>query len=141
VSRRANPRHYPRTARLNQLLREILADTLEVVDDDRLDLVTVTAVEVEPDLRHAVVFYDSLQGEEGDEVVLEALGEARVRLQAAIGRQARTKRVPELSFRPDPGVRQGSRIDAILADIGPPADETDDDGDRDGGAGAPAEDA
>ena len=44
--------------------------------------VTVTAVEVEPDLRHAVVFYDSLQGEAGDEEVLDALGELRPRLQA-----------------------------------------------------------
>jgi ribosome-binding factor A len=116
VSRRhgGGARDYPRTARLNELFREILADALELVDDERLELVTVTAVEVEPDLRHAVVYYDSLQGEEGDAVVVEALGEVRVRLQAAIGRQARTKRVPELAFRPDPGVRGGERIERIL---------------------------
>ena len=108
-------RQYPRTARLNELLREILADELERSDDDRLELVTVTAVEIEGDLRHAVVFFDSLEGEDGDDVVLEALGEVRWRLQSAIGKQARMKRTPELSFRPDPAVREAARIESLLA--------------------------
>ena len=77
--RRTNARQYPRTARLNRLMREIVADALEQIDDERLDLLTVTAVEVEPDLRHALVFYDSLQGAEGDDEVLEALAESRKR--------------------------------------------------------------
>lgn len=108
-------RQYPRTARLNELLREILADELERSDDDRLVMVTVTAVEIEGDLRHAVVFFDSLEGVDGDDAVLEALGEVRWRLQGAIGRQARMKRTPELSFRPDPAVREGARIESLLA--------------------------
>lgn len=125
---RANPaRDYPRTARLNELLREILADALEGIDDDRLELVTVTNVVVEPDLRHAMVFYDSLQGEAGDDEVVEALGEVRVRLQREIGRQARIKRVPELAFGPDPAVRAGERIDEILRDIGEPPGSTEGD--------------
>jgi ribosome-binding factor A len=116
-------RDYPRTARLNELLREILADELERIDDDRLPLLTVVSVEVDPDLRRATVFYDNLEGAEGDEVTLAALGEARVRLQAAIGRQARVKRTPELAFRPDPSVRSGERIDELLRDIEPPPGE------------------
>jgi ribosome-binding factor A len=120
AGRRTATRQYPRTARLNRLLREIVAESLEVVDDERLELLTVTEVEVEPDLRHAVVFYDSLQGEEGDEAVLEALAELRPRLQAAIGREARVKRTPELSFRPDPAVREAMHIESILRDIDPP---------------------
>jgi ribosome-binding factor A len=115
-------RQYPRTARLNRLLQEIVADALEELDDERLELVTVTAVDVEPDLRHAVVYYDSLQGEAGDDEVLEALMEQRVRLQAAIGREARVKRTPELAFRPDLAVREGGRIDAILRDLAPEDD-------------------
>ena len=88
---------------MNQLIREIVADALEQIDDERLDLLTVTAVEVEPDLRHALVYYDSLQGAEGDAEVLEALAEQRKGLQAAIGREARIKRTPELAFAPDRG--------------------------------------
>lgn len=122
---RTPAREYPRTARLNELLREIIADALERLDDDRLDLLTVISVQVEPDLRHATVFYDCLEGEEGDEDAIAALGDARVKLQAAIGRQARTKRVPELTFRPDPAVRSGERIDRLLREIGTVDGESD----------------
>lgn len=121
-SQRTTARDYPRTARLNELLREIIGEELERIDDDRLDVVTVISVDTESDLRRAVVYYDCLDGEEGDEDALAALGDARVKLQAAIGRQARVKRTPELRFVPDPAVRTGARIDAVLADIGPITD-------------------
>jgi ribosome-binding factor A len=101
-------------ARVNELLREILGDSLERADDDRLELVTVTAVACEPDLRRAKVYIDSLGGPEQDEALLEALGELRPRLQADIARQARLKRTPELSFVPDPVVRSADRIEQVL---------------------------
>ncbi|HEY6531023.1 MAG TPA: 30S ribosome-binding factor RbfA [Acidimicrobiales bacterium] len=125
---RGAARQYPRTARLNELLREILADELERLDDERLELVTITSVAIEGDLRRAAVFYDSLEGEEGDEVILGALGELRWRLQGAIGRQARIKHTPELSFAPDPAVRAGARIESLLAEIPEPTAGGPDDG-------------
>ena len=80
---------YPRTARLNQLFHEILAEELEKVDDERLELVTIMSVDCESDLRHAIVYYDTLGGEDDDEEVLEALGEHRHRSRApSAGRPA-----------------------------------------------------
>jgi ribosome-binding factor A len=135
-ARRGGARDYPRTARLNQLLREILGDALEEVDDERLEQVVVTAVDVDRDLRHATVFYDSLGGADTDADVLAAFGEARVRLQARIGREARIKRVPELGFRPDPAVRAGEQIDEVLRGLAPTGTEPDaDPGDGDPGDG------
>jgi len=119
MSRRSNhgsARQYPRTARLNELLREIIAGELERMDDDRLHLVTITSVDIEGDLRHAKVYFDSIQDEEGYPEVLEAFGEIRYKLQSAIGREARMKRTPELSFAPDPAVRAGARIESLLAE-------------------------
>ena len=46
-----------------------------------------------------------------------ALGEDRVRLQAAIGRQVRMKRTPLLTFAPDPAVAQGTRVEDILQSL------------------------
>ena len=69
---RAPRRDYPRMARVNALLQEIIGDEIERIDDERLELVTVTAVDCESDLRRAVVQYDSLRGAEDDEVVLAA---------------------------------------------------------------------
>lgn len=105
-------RQYPRTARINELVREILGDTLERLDDDRLELVTITHVHVDPDLRHAVVEFSSLG--EGEDEAKEALAEHRVRLQSAIARQARLKRTPELRFEVDKVIEAGARIDELL---------------------------
>lgn len=114
-------RDYPRMARVNTLLREILGEEMERLDDDRFDLVTFTAVECEADLRRAVVYYDTLQGESADEELQEAFAEIRLRLQAAVGRQARLKNTPELRFEPDEVIRAAARIDEVLRGIDPPA--------------------
>ena len=113
-TRQGTARQYPRTARLNKLLQEILADELERIDDERLELVTVIRVEVDSDLRHATVWVDSPRGAEADAEVLEALGESRIRLQAAIGSQARMKRTPELAFRPEEVERHAARLEDII---------------------------
>jgi ribosome-binding factor A len=107
-------RQYPRTARVNEILREVLADALERIEDldERLGLLTITAVECEPDLRHAVVFFSSL-----DESEATALADSRARLQGAISAQVRLKRTPQLSFAPDPAVEAGQRVEDILRSI------------------------
>ena len=105
----ASSRRYPRTARVNHVVHEVVADELERIDDDRLGMTTVTGVQVDPDLRHATVWLSSLSSE--SEL---ALAQHRVRLQAAIGRQMRMKRTPELRFRADPAVETGQRIEDIL---------------------------
>ena len=110
-------RDFPRTARLNRLFQQILAEELEHIDDERLELVTIMSVDCEGDLRHATVYYDTLGGEDDDEAVLEALGDARHRLQGAIGRQARVKRTPELVFRPDDVARGAARLEEVLRSI------------------------
>lgn len=107
-------RPVPRTARLNELIREIVADGLRSIDDERLEHVSITAVDVDSELTRAVVFFDSIDGPDGDPVVLEALSSHRVRLQRAIGDQMRARRTPVLEFRPDEVIRSAERIDAIL---------------------------
>ncbi len=47
-------------ARVNEVVRETIADELERLSDPRLGLVTVTGVDVSPDLRHATVYYSAL---------------------------------------------------------------------------------
>lgn len=108
-------RRFPRTARVNEVLREIVADELEQVSDDdpRLELVTVTGVECDPDLRHATVFYASSR-----DGVDDALAERRRHLQAAINRQTRLRRTPQLTFVEDPAVVAGERIESILRGLG-----------------------
>ena len=112
-------REYPRTARVNELVREIVADELERIDDPRLEMVSVTGVRVEQELSQGIVFFSTLVGEAADAEVLGAFAEHRARLQAAIARQSRMRRTPALRFAPDGGVRGGERIEEVLREIQP----------------------
>lgn len=115
MAKRTNPkRDYPRMARVNELLREVLAEALERIDDDRLVDVAITNVACEADLGSAVVHFDVLAGAEADTEVLEAFEELRPRLQAAINRETRLKQTPKLAFAADPVIRSAERIDAVL---------------------------
>ncbi len=89
----------------------MVADALErsADADERLRLVTVTAVEVSGDLRRATVFLSSLSEE-----AAESLSAHRAELQQAIGRQVRMKHTPQLGFAADPGVALGAKVEEIL---------------------------
>ncbi len=107
-------RRYSRLDRVNEALREVVADELELVDDDRLELVTVTGARVDPDLRHALVWYSAMSAPAGDDDVEAAFVRHRVRFQAAVARQLRLKRTPELAFKPDPAIAVGTRVEEII---------------------------
>ncbi len=107
---------YPRTARLNESLREVLAEELTRIDDERLDMVTITSIDVDAEMNRAIVYFDSLLGEDGDAEILAAFNAHRVRMQSSVGRQVRAKKTPILSFKPDETIRAADRIDEILRD-------------------------
>jgi len=112
--RRQGSHGYPRRSRVNELLREVVADEIERLSarDERLALVTVTGVDAAADLRHARVWVASLPEE-----AAAALSASRPRLQAAIAGQVRLKRTPHLEFAEDPAVRTGERVEAILRQL------------------------
>jgi len=107
-------RRFARTARLSETLREVIADELNKIDDDRLGFVTITSVDVDSEMNRGIVYYDSIQGADGDEQILEALNEYRKRLQSVIADQVRARRTPILQFRPDDAIRAAQRIDEVL---------------------------
>ena len=111
MRRRGPVRPYPRLARVNALVHEVLAEEIErlAVADDRLALVTITDVACEGDLRRAVVYLASLAPG-----AAEALEERRRVLQRAIASQARLKRTPILEFVVDPAIVEGARIEEAL---------------------------
>ncbi|MGH8998839.1 MAG: 30S ribosome-binding factor RbfA [Acidimicrobiia bacterium] len=116
-------RRYPRTARLNELVREVLADEIERLSDPRLGFVTVTGCDVTPDLRHATVYYSVLGPAEAHEGTGDALRDARVHLQAVLGRQVRMKYTPTLAFREDPALATAQRVEQIIRTLDIPEDE------------------
>jgi ribosome-binding factor A len=120
-------RRYPRTARVNELVREVLADELErLADDPSLGFVTLTGVDVTGDLRQATVWYSvlDLPGYIKDadpskvhEDTADALRAVTGHLKAALGRQVRLKYTPDLMFREDPAMTQAERLEQIIREL------------------------
>jgi ribosome-binding factor A len=127
---RQAPRHYPRVARVNEVVLEALAEELADLSDPRLGFVTLTGVEVSADLQVADVYYSVLgTAEEGVETAA-ALESAQPRLRTVLGRHVRMKYLPELRFREDPSVAGGQRIDSLLRELHSDDDPVDDTPDR-----------
>jgi ribosome-binding factor A len=108
-----------RMRRVNHLVREVLGDAIPALQDPRIGLVTITAVETSPDLRHARVFVSVLGGEKKRERSLEGLGAAHGLLQARLGRELSLKRTPQLTFEYDPTVERGVRMTHLIDELAP----------------------
>jgi ribosome-binding factor A len=124
---------YPRSLRVNQVLRQVVAEELERLADadERLRLVTVTSVDTAPDLRHATVYVSSLSDD-----AAEALSDRRAQLQQVVARQTRMKRTPLLEFTADPAVIAGSRVEEVLRRIHADESSDQDEGGPDDGPAA-----
>ena len=105
---------YSRSLRVNQVLRQVVAEELERLADadERLRMVTVTSVDSTSDLRQATVFLSSLSDD-----AAAALDERRVQVQRAVARQTTLRRTPLLSFVQDPAVVAGNRVEDLLRQI------------------------
>jgi ribosome-binding factor A len=129
MTRRQPPRQYPRTARVNEVIRETLAGEIERLSDPRLGFVTVTGVEISKDLRIADVYYSALGTDDEQTETADALQSAIPHLRSIVGREVRLKYNPELRFRVDPSIAQGQRIEEVIRSlhdgepIGPSVDD------------------
>ena len=115
--RRVHPDHRSghRTARVGELIRRIVAESMEELDEDRLAMVSVTGVDVDRDLHRAVVWFTSLgDTEEDDRAAAVAFEEHARHLRRTVGDQTRLRRTPELVFRPDTVLRSAERIERLL---------------------------
>ena len=127
---RQAPKHYPRVARVNEVVLEALAEELERLSDPRLGFVTLTGVEVTTDLSYADVYYSVLGTADDRAETAAGLASAGPRLRSVLARHVRMKHLPELRFREDPSVAGGQRIDSILRELHSDDDPVDDPNNR-----------
>jgi ribosome-binding factor A len=110
------PRGFQRTDRVGELVREIVASELERIGDERLEMVTITACDVDASLERGVVWFSALGAEEEGQLdeVIEALDELRWPIQQVVNKQVRARRTPQIEFRPDEVLTGALRIEEIL---------------------------
>jgi ribosome-binding factor A len=108
-----------RMRRVNESVRQVLAEALPELKDPRIGLVTVTGVDTAPDLRHAVVFVSVLGSEKRRRATLRGLEAAHGVLQSRLAQQLRLKRTPQLTFEYDPSVERGVRMSRLIDELAP----------------------
>lgn len=106
-----------RMRRVNEAVKEVLAEALNELKDPRIGFVTITAVRTTSDLRHAEVFYTVLPDDEQSRSATAAgLDSASGLLRRELGQRVRLKHTPELQFTADPVPEHGRRIEQLLDD-------------------------
>jgi ribosome-binding factor A len=105
----------------SQIMGELARILREEVTDPRVSLVTITRVDVAPDLSNAVVFYSVMSAKPGDvetiEQVDDGLHSAASFFRRRAARVLPLRRMPELRFRYDPSLALGTETLALLRDI------------------------
>jgi ribosome-binding factor A len=108
-----------RMRRVNGAIKEVLSEEIGGLKDPRIGFVTVTGVNTSPDLRQATVYVSVYGTERKREATLAGLNSSHGVLQAAINRELRLKRTPQLAFEYDPTVERGMRLSRLIDELAP----------------------
>lgn len=101
--------------RVSELIQRHLTELLRTrVNDPRVQLVTITDVEVNADTTQAQVYFTTLGGPEAREETLEGLKSANGFLRRELGQGLRLRNIPELIFQWDESFERGERISSLL---------------------------
>lgn len=118
-----------RTERVGEEIKKIISEMLiRDIKDPRLEerMISITAVDVSPDLGYAHVYLDILMGNSvsdeerkaAEEDVLEGFHSCTGHIRKEIANKLRIHHAPELSFRIDRSMEYGSHIDEKLKELG-----------------------
>ena len=109
-----------RPVRVGELLQEEIANLLlRHLKDPRLQLATVSRVEVTPDLRHACVYLSHPGSEVEQQAMLAGFLHAAGFIRSQIGKHLRLRYTPQLTFKLDIAIAYGVRISRLLQDLTP----------------------
>jgi ribosome-binding factor A len=106
-----------RTVRVAEVLRKELAACMSQSLDLEGLLITISSVELPPDMKQAFIYVSTLQPDLEEERALEVLNRNRKSWQSSIGRRLGLKFTPQLIFRFDRAVERGDRVMEILTKL------------------------
>jgi ribosome-binding factor A len=111
---------YKRSDRIADLLHQEIADLLlRKVKDPRVTGITITGVEVSPDLHHAKIFFcvTGLPSEEEKANATVGLNKAKGFMRQELGKRLHMRYLPQLDFQYDPSIEYGDKIERLLKTI------------------------
>lgn len=109
------PKEFSRTLRINSQVQRDLTELIrDDLSDPRVAGITVTAVDVSPDLRQAKITVSLLGSDEQLSDAVKGLNHAAGKLRHGLGKRLKLRLVPALRFVPDTVLREGDRISEML---------------------------
>src|SRR5580704_7168068 len=115
-----------RIAKVAEAVREQVSTAILFgLKDPRVKNVTVTRVEVSPDLRNAKVYVSVMGDEKTQRLTLRGLQSARGFLQAKFAERVQIRYTPLLHFQLDQGVKRSIEASRLLREVLPPQDDVD----------------
>lgn len=109
-----------RTLKAASAIREVVSSAILIeLQDPRVRDVTVTFVEVAPDMRQAKVHVSVMGDEKKEALALRGLQNSAGFLQSKIGERIDTRYIPKLTFVLDKGVKQSIEISRMLGELLP----------------------
>ncbi len=109
-------------------LREVISKLIrfELPDKHRLELLSVTRVELTPDYREATVYVSHIKkDEELRKGSLKLLKRNEKKVRAGITKALPLKHIPELRFREDTSMKEAQRINRIMDQLKEEREEKD----------------
>jgi ribosome-binding factor A len=117
-----------RAERVGDLIKKEISQIIQYeLKDPGIGFVTITAVELSSDLKHAKIFYSVLGDEDAKKKSSSALKRACGFIQHEMGRRLRLRYTPEISFLFDSSVEYGAHIETLIKKIHESQVSTDDD--------------
>ncbi|MGE0558744.1 MAG: 30S ribosome-binding factor RbfA [Burkholderiales bacterium] len=111
------PKDFPRGRRIADQIQRELSEIIRVeLKDPRIDLLTITDVEVTQDNAHAKVFFTALGETVQQEAATRALEHAAGFLRSTLAKRIKLRTVPQLHFHYDVSVERGMRLSRLIDD-------------------------
>ena len=106
-----------RNERVAEEIRGVLAEAIREVRDPLVGFVTLTGVDLSPDLKQARVYVSRMGTEADRDAAVSALNHAAAFLRHAVATRARLRYTPALRFVSDATIERGSRVEAIIKEF------------------------
>lgn len=104
--------------RMNDRIQQILSQLLlREIADPRLQGITVTEVQLDPELMVAKIYVSAMGDESRQDAVMKGLRRANGYLRREVGKRIRLRKTPELHFQWDHTLAHAERINQLISKL------------------------
>lgn len=122
------PKDYSRHRRVADLIQRDLATLIQrEMDSVRFGLITVSLVDVSPDLLNAKVYVTSLSDDIDRDAMLKVLNERAGHFRNQLAQHSTLRTTPKLKFVFDISIEHGTRLTALIDSVQVKGDDVEDD--------------